>query len=354
MAAAAIASRRLAGQRLTQQPCATPAEVVAWLGAVQGQDFLGTLWALSLRMVGATEDVVERAFTEGSILRTHVLRPTWHFVTPADIRWLLALTAPRVHIASGYQYRRLELDDALTQRTNAVIADALRGGSLLTRVELGKALERAGINTTGLRLTYMMFRAELDGVICSGPRRGKQFTYALLDERVPPAARLTRDAALAELTRRYFTSHGPATVRDFVWWSGLTMADANAGLEMAAAHLAREALDGQTYWFGASMPPLAQPAHAALLLPTFDEFLVGYDDFGKSMRGGHDMPANSPFSSTIVIDGRVVGHWKRTLQRGKVIIERALFAPLSPADEAAVTAAAKRYGQFLGREVELA
>ena len=217
MSGVAIALRRHYHQRLTQNPLPGPAEVVAWLGAVQAQDYPGAKWALGLRMQDAADDIVERAFSDGAILRTHVMRPTWHFVTPADIRWMLNLTASRVNAASAYMYRQLELDDALFLRGNAVIARALQGGRQLTRVELRGALAEAGIVAEGARLSYIVMRAELDAVVCSGPWRGKQFTYALLDERAPRSRALERDQALAELTLRYFRGHGPATARDFAW-----------------------------------------------------------------------------------------------------------------------------------------
>jgi len=230
-----IAHRRLHNQHITRRTLETPQALVEWLGAVQAQDFAAAKWALGLRLQGVTDDDIEQAFTDGAILRTHVMRPTWHFVSPADIRWLLALTAPHVRAASAYYNRKLELDDAVFRRTNAVLANALQGGKQLTRDELASALQQAGIATDGeQRVTYIMMRAELDGVICSGARRGKQFTYALLAERAQQARTLDRDEALAELTMRYFTSHGPATIQDFVWWSGLTVGSRNGDIPSAA------------------------------------------------------------------------------------------------------------------------
>ena len=222
-----IAQQRLIKQRLAADHFEKPAEVVDWLVAVQAQDYAGAKWALGLRLHDAHDADLDRAFNAGSILRTHVMRPTWHFVTPIDIRWLLTLTAPRVHAANAHRYRELELDDATLKRSRKVLTKTLQGGQHLTREELGEALENAGIaEAKGQRLAYMVMAAELDGLICSGPRRGKQFTYALLEERVQPGATLTHDEALATFTRRYFTGHGPATVQDFAKWSGLTIADA--------------------------------------------------------------------------------------------------------------------------------
>ena len=353
MMPADIGLRRLARQRLIGQQFATPEEVVGWLGAVQSQEYLGAIWSLGMRMDGgATDEMIERAFAEGTILRTHVMRPTWHFVAPADIRWLLELTAPRIKATIAYYDRQHGLDEALYARCNEIIARALEGGKHLTRAELGKALAEAGIVVEGQRLAHVIFHAELDAVVCSGPRRGKQFTYALLAERAPTAKTLPRDEALAELTRRYFTSHGPATARDFAWWSGLTMADVRAGLEMVGPDLNHEKISDQTYWFPASPSPAVDPSEEAFLLPTYDEFLVGYQGFGAALTGGRGNGERTAFSATIVIGGKVVGNWRRTITKGAAVIELAPFAPLSASEREAIFAAAARFGAFLGMSVE--
>lgn len=353
MAPTTIALRRLNQQRLASSPGATPDEVVAWLGAVQAQDFAGAKWALGLRMRNATDAAIERAFADGTILRTHVMRPTWHFVTPATIRWMLELTAARVNAVNAYVYRQVGLDDALFGRANAIIADALQGGQQLTRAQLGTTLAHAGIEAEGLRLGCLLQRAELDAVVCSGPRRGKQFTYMLLEERAPRTRTLARDEALAELTRLYFTGHGPATVRDFAWWSGLTVADAKAGLALAGSGLTKQELDGETYWFSESLPPPADPFSRAFLLPTYDEFLVGFAAFDRARRGARGADASPRFDSAIVIGGRVVGSWRRTFERGEVVVEVMPFGRLSSAEDAAIASATRRYGEFLGMPVVL-
>ena len=224
-----IAWARLHCQRLAAGRLTRPADVVGWLGAVQAQEYPFAKWGLALRMRRATDASVERAFTAGAILRTHVLRPTWHFVTPADIRWLLALTAPRVRAAVAYYDRQLGITPAVTTRANRAVARALSGGAELTRAELKAVLAGAGVAVEGTqRLAHVIMHAELDAVICSGARRGKQFTYALLDERALTPRMPSRDESLAELARRYFSRHGPAQLRDFAWWSGLASADARA------------------------------------------------------------------------------------------------------------------------------
>ena len=347
-----IAHLRLHNQHIARSTFTEPAAVVQWLGAVQAQDYAAAKWALGLRLPGSTEEVIEQAFAVGTILRTHVMRPTWHFVLPADIRWLLALTAPRVKAAMAYGNRQAELDDALFQRSNAVLTKALQNGKQLTRPELVSVLQQAGIATNELRFTHIMMRAELDGIVCSGARHGKQFTYALLDERVPPARPFERDEALADLSMRYFTSHGPATVGDFVWWSGLTITDARAGLAQVSPHLLREVVDGQSYWFAPSAPPAQNLVQAAYLLPNYDEYVVGYTDRSAIFDAPHinlsDSRGNVLFNHTMVLDGRIVGTWKRTLKKESVIFIPNFFAPPDVAATSAFTSAIDRYGEFLG------
>ncbi len=347
-----IARQRLHNQRIAATKFETPDAVVRWFGAVQAQDYAGAKWAVGQRMQGATDAALDAAFAAGTILRTHVMRPTWHFVTPADIRWLLALTAPRVHVANAYQCRQLDLDDATLTRGNAALVNALRGGVQLTRTELAVMLQEAGIAIDGQRLTHIMMHAELTGIVCSGARRGKQFSYTLLDERVPHTAPLAREEALAKLTRRYFTSHGPATIRDFVWWSGLTTADAKAGLALAGSQIMHEDIDDRTYWFAASAPFPEDLPPTAFLLPNYDEYIVGYTDRSAALDMAPaeklDARGNLLFNHTMVIDGRVRGTWKRTLKKDAVIVDALPFAPLDAAEARALEDAAGRYGRFIG------
>ena len=353
-----IAHQRLHNQLITRRTFEKPGDVVEWLGAVQAQDYAAAKWAVGLRLQGTTDDDIEQAFTRGAILRTHLMRPTWHFVSPADIRWMLALTAPRVNAVNAYYYRKLALDDAVFMHSNAVLAKALQGGKQFTRPELASVLQQAGIATDDLqRFTHIMMRAELDGIVCSGARRGKQFTYALLDERAPQARTLDRDEALAQFARRYFTSHGPATLQDFVWWSGLTVADARASLELVTPQLMHEVVDGQTYWFSMSTPPAKDLSPTAYLLPNYDEYIVGYTDRSAVFDASHtnklDPRGNVLFNHTIVMDGRVVGTWKRTIKKDAVIITPSLLTPLNDAETRAFAAAANRYGAFLDISVNL-
>ena len=347
-----LAGWRLHNLGLSPARFARPEEVVGWLGAVQSQDYGPAKWSLGARSLGVGDAEVERAFADGAILRTHLLRPTWHFVLPEDIGWMLRLTAPRVHALNGYQYRRLGLDGAVLSRSGGLPAGALRGGIRLTRRQLGEVLERAGIATGGFRLAYLLMVAELEGILCSGGLSGRQHTYALLEERAPHARDLGHDQALAELTLRYFTSHGPATAKDFRWWSSLTAAEVEQGLEMAAPRLGQEVVDGARYWFAAAAPPAPAPSPTVHLLQAYDEYLVGYsqsryllDPSGTARVLTRDRPA---FNHVVVLDTQVAGRWKRTLQRDAVVVQAALHAPFDHAQTRALQAAADRLGAFLG------
>lgn len=351
-----IARRRLYNQHLAGNPFERPEEVVQWLGAVQAQDYGGAKWAVALRTGDLTNAAIDRAFNEGKILRTHVLRPTWHFVCPADIRWMLELTAPRVNAFNAYYYRQMELDEALFATANAALVKALEGGKQLTRPELAAALQQAGIITGDLlRFNLILMRAELDAVVCSGALRGKQHTYALLAERAPQAKTLAHDEALAELAKRYFTSRGPATLKDYIWWSGLAKADAKAGLAMVKAQLLSEVIDGETYWFAASSSPIQDSSPTVYLLPNFDEYTVGYTDRGaiadEIFIERLDARDKSLLNYILILDSQLAGSWKRTLKTKGVIVEAKPFYPFSKAECDALTEAMERYGRFAGLPV---
>jgi hypothetical protein len=347
-----IAFRRLFQQQISQRAFTTSGELVTWMGAVQAQDYPAAKWALGLRIPGATDAMIHQAVARGEILRTHVMRPTWHFVAPADIRWMLALTASRVNAAMASNYRRLELDEALLARTDAIIARAVEGGRELTRAELALALREAGIAPDpSLRMLHITLRAELDGVICSGAWRGKLPTFALLEERVPSAKPLARDEALAELVRRFFTSHGPATLKDFVWWSGLTLADARAGVEMVKDQLAQEVIAEKAYWFAPDASGVEPTPTGAFLLPNFDEYAVGYADrsaiFDALDSKKLGVRENVVMTHVLVWNGRVVGVWKRTFNKKAVHISIHPFEPLSVEQFQDFYRAACRYAEFL-------
>ena len=353
-----LISERLRNQHLTRPGRRDPAQVVASLGAMQAQDFPAAKWAIGLRAPGCDSVSVEDAFNAGTILRTHVLRPTWHFVAADDIKWILKLSAPRVHAANAYYYRQSGLDAKVFARSCAMISRVLEGEQFQTRAELAIALKRAKVPADGLKLAYIMMHAELDGVITSGPRRGKQFTYALLSERAPKARSLDRADAIAELTQRYFTSHGPATIRDFVWWSGLTVKDAELGIEAASAKLHKDMIEGRVYWSATARAAAPLKGCTALLLPNYDEYLIAYKERGAvvdSARAANIVArSNGAFPHHLVIDGRLAGSWTRTLKGNSVLIEVAPYHQVTAAQTRAVMSAVDCYGEFLALPASLA
>jgi len=353
-----VAGARLRNQRLVGERFTTPEEVVRWLGAVQAQDYAGAKWAVAQRAADCGEADVEQACRDGRILRTHVLRPTWHFVLPEDIRWMLALTGPQVRARMATYNRQLSLDEGTFRSAQTVLAKALAGGQALTREELGQALAAAGIEASGPRLGHIMMRAEVDALVVSGPRRGKLSTYTLLDERAPRGRVLGRDEALAELAGRYFASHGPALTADFAWWSGLTMGDARRGIEAAAPRLASVAIDDKTFWFvpGAAAAK-ARGRGAVHLLSNYDELVVAYRDHAASLAPGvAGMLRSRPdavANHLVTVDGRVVGGWRRLEAKGVMTVETNLIARLGGGVQAALRAAAKRYQVFLAMPVKV-
>jgi hypothetical protein len=326
------------------------------LVAVQAQDYHGAKWAIAQRARGLTDAQIDRAFDNGDLIRTHVLRPTWHFVAPEDVRWMLALTGARIARTMGHYNDVFELDAKVFRRANDAMAAALDGGKHLTRAELSAVIERAGIPvTSSQKLTRLVMMAELDAVICSGPRRGKQLTYALFDERVPRTAALERDEALLTLIRRYFATRGPATLHDFAWWSGLTVSDAKRGVEMAGKELTRAAYDGADHWFVDRDHRRARVS--AMLLPNYDEYFIGYRDRSSvGRRVGHSkavIGGDGGVSHVLFVNGELVGRWKRTARSKGVDVELTLECRLTSAERARLTAAARRFATFLDTPVTL-
>jgi DNA glycosylase AlkZ-like len=352
-----LARARMFNQRLWGNLFDDPEAVVGWLGAMQAQEFAIAKWSIGLRATATSQADVSRAFDEGTILRSHFLRPTWHFALARDIRWLLTATAPRVQAVNAYHNRHHGIDEELAVKANAVVERALQGGRYLTRQELGARLDRVGIPGAGPRLAYLIMRAELDGIAVSGPMRGKQHTYALLDERAPDALRLDRDEAIAELTRRFFVSRGPATLKDLARWSSLTAGECRAGLEMVKSSLEQDEIDGRVYWFAES------PGSATSTRRPRVDLVQGYDEIIMSYSESKDVVAPTRtdlvirdrrvFLHAILLDGRLIGHWRHDPPKGSVGVETILHRSLDPSEARALDAAVDRYGRFLGLPASL-
>ena len=345
--------------RLTGTRFPTPDEAVGWHLAMQAQEYGPAKWSIGQRSKGLTDKDIDEALAAGSIIRTHVLRPTWHFVARGDLRWLLALSGPRVQRGNAGRYRELGLDARILARSEEALVAALQGGNRLTRKELAAVLDDSGIDPSGQRMPYLLIHSELDGVIGSGGLAGKQHTYALLDELIATAGWFDRDDALVELVRRYLTSHGPASVKDMSWWSGLTMTDLRKGLEhLGSEEVRSETLDGMVLWSIASddsPPPAARGAH---LLQTYDELVVGFtesrffgDPAGEKARaawGDRTFP-----SGLLLLNGRVGGHWRRTIERGSIQVEVHLYEDPKRGEAKAVEAAVEDLGRFFDLPVTL-
>jgi hypothetical protein len=353
-----ITRQRLQNQKLSASTFKRPEEVVRWLGVVQSQDYGAAKWAVAQRAKGLTDAILDQALSDGTILRTHILRPTWHFVTPEDIRWMLKLTAPRILAQSTSYFRNSRLDKAIFKRSNALLTKVLQGGKQLPRAELLSILKKNGIASADLlQFTYLLVYAELEGILCSGGRQGKQFTYALFEERVPPAKAMEHDLALAELAKRYFTSHGPATLKDYTWWSGLAPKDAREGLEMIKPLLNHETIDDQTYWFSGPARTAKAKDPQVYLLPNYDEYTVAYMDRSAIYDIQHnkklDARGNFLFNNVIVLNGQVQGTWKRTIQKNSLVVELNPFRVFSKPEKQAIASAVDQFGKFMNMPVVL-
>lgn len=353
-----LARCRMHNVGLAGPPWPRVVDVVRRLGAVQAQEFGPALWSIRQRLGDGHEPELLALFDPGDLVRTHVLRPTWHFVAPEDVRWMLELTAPRVHAFNAYYYRKHELDDEVLATCHRLIGAALAGGRSLTRAELAAALAAGGVAAHSLRLGLILMHAELEQLICSGPRRGKQHTYSLLVERLPAVPRRSRDAALAELSRRYFTSHGPATLKDFACWSRLTMADVRRGIELAREHLDSRQVEGVTYWHGAGDPPDGgRDGTGVQLMQPYDEYVVAYSE-SKPVADRAGLAAHRPeqgaYLGIVLRDTQLAGFWKRTTKNATVVVDVQLYEPPDGRTKQALHAAVAEHGHFLGRDGVLA
>jgi len=349
-----INSMRLANQALIGNKFDKPEDAVSWFGAVQAQDYPASRYSLGIRVKHSTDPLIEKAFTEGKFLRTHVMRPTWHFVLPEDIIWLQELTSGRVKAQMASYNRKLELTDKVFAQCTKIIIKALEEGNYLTRQQLKKELEKAGINTDVQRLAHIVSWPELEGLICSGPKVGSQLTYALVSKRAPSAKRLSREESIARLTFKYFSSHGPAQVQDLSWWSGLSKNEILNGLDHNKGKLAQETIDGKTYWYSPDTEvPKSEKAH---LLSIYDEFTIAYKD-RTALGGGRYiekmLALGNALTAVIVINGMITGNWKRALKKDKVEVTLSIYRELNKKENMLLQKAVDEYGAFLKMPVDL-
>jgi hypothetical protein len=343
-----ILFQRLYNQQIAETKFKTAQEIVSYMVAMQAQVWEMAKWAIGLRLPGSVNTDIENAFNRGDILRTHVMRPTWHFVTPNDIHWLLALTAPRVNAFNATYYKKMELDEKVFKKTNKVLIKILQGKKQLDRNEIKEAFTKNKIQTNDLRFMLLLMQAELAGLICSGARKGKQFTYALLDELVPMHKPFMREEALAELVKRYFITRGPATIQDFVWWSGLTVRDAKEGLAINKSLFQYEKLNGIEYIFKPVSIDDKGKIQSTFILPDYDEYGISYKD-----RSIISDPKNKTSDETrsihnVIIDGVVGGVWEKNSKK-KNQLDVTIFKPLSVKKQRSLSKAITRYSVFSGQ-----
>jgi hypothetical protein len=346
-----LTAHRLQRLGLAEPVFDTPEAVVSWLGAVQAQDWYGSLWAVGSRMRAATESTIEQAIADGSIVRTWPMRGTLHFVAPADVRWMLQLLASRVVAANRARIERdFGLDEVTLKRSRKIVEKVLREGQPVARGELYAALDAGGIDSARMRGIHVTGWLAHHGVICGGPRTGKQPTFVLLDAWVAPAPPKTRDEALHALALRYFHSHGPATAQDLAWWSGLTVKDAQLAAALVEPELQVLDIAGKRYLHGDKSEPT--PAGGVHLLAPFDEYLVGFRDRSAAVEPALTRKVigiNGLVNASVLVDGKVVGTWKRVLGRDSVSIDVAPFRALRRGEQAPLKRAMKRYAAFIGK-----
>jgi hypothetical protein len=350
-----ISKIRLMNQKISQPACQVK-EIVSWMGAIQAQDYLMAKWAIGVRLSDPFVSRIDSSIDKGEILRIHVLRPTWHFVCAEDIFWMLRLSATKIRTSMKSRHKQLELNEPVISKASGIIEKSLSNGNNLTREELANEFLKANIRTDENRLSHILFCAELDELICSGPVKDNKLTYSLLSERVTEKKFLSREESLAELAKRYFTSRSPATTDDFAWWSNLTLKDARTAAESIKTDFVTESIGSGKYLIPRSITGLGPENTNVYLLPAYDEFLISYKDRSSSLSSVQNRKTvsdNGIFYPTIVIDGQVAGIWKRTVQKNKVIIDTSFFQPLTRSYINLVNNRATLFGLFLGKEAEI-
>ena len=355
MTSTEISNTRLFSQNIENHEFTTTKELVSWMGAVQAQDYAMAKWAIGVRLNDHSNKDIESSFNKGEIIRLHVLRPTWHFVSADDVYWILELNAEKIKRSLKSRLAGLELTETVIAKTSRILENKLSGGISLTRDEIANEFHRANIKTDNNRLSHILFRAEMDGIVCSGPLKDKNLTYALLRERVPFRKTMNHDESLAELAKRYFSSHCPATMEDFAWWSNLSAADARKALQLIKDDFHPESIGTSVYLIPNSGNMITKKT-SVHLLPAYDEFLISYKDRSCSLslvNNNKTVSSNGIFYPLIVLNGQVAGTWKRIFKKNKVIVEINFFHPPVKADTLRIEKKAVMFGKFWDKETEI-
>lgn len=351
-----IARQRIHNQLITHNPFTDVQKMIGHLGALQAQDYAASKWSVGARLPGVTDAGVEAAIEEKKIVRTWVMRGTLHYLAPPDVKWIRELVAPRLIAGFASTYKKLELTENILAKSGKVMAATLKGSNRLTRTELLDVLEKNKISVKGLRTNHLLLRAALDGIICYGPRSNKDFTFVLQDEWIPSTPMITRDEALKKIAIIFFRSHAPATLKDFAGWAGITLTEARSAIEMISSLIAEKRIGEQTYLVMKDQEPVME-APSVHLLPSFDEYLMGYKDrtamldplhAGKVVGTG-----NGLYSPVIVVNGVVEGTWRRTIKKNEVVVEIFTFGRMRTSQNKMLHEAIDRYGKFMQLPVKL-
>jgi len=351
-----IALLRVVNQQIAAPQFKTVKEVVGWMGAVQAQDYNMCKWAVGVRLPGTTDKAVESAIDSGEIIRTHVLRPTWHLVSSADIYWMLELSAPQIKTAMRSRDKGLGLDEVVLKKSNKIIEKLLSKGEHLTRDELIKQLTSAGFESDNNRMAHLLMHAEIEGIAGSGKIKNGKQTFALLTEIIPKTKPLKIDEAAAKLAKRYFASHGPATLYDFVWWSGLTVKVCRQALEDVKSDFVSDSISDETYFFSSNLTIPKIENDQIFLLPAFDEYLISYKNRTAVLPFENHSKAvsnNGIFRPFIIQNGQVIGIWKRKIKNDKVILNTEFFTSASASMKKLITERFATYAQFIGKKPEI-
>ena len=345
-----IPHHRLHTQQIAQQQFQQPNELLNWMGAMQAQDYEMSKWAVALRLPDANENKIETALNNGELIRTHILRPTWHIVSAENHRWMMDLSAPQLTRTLNSYAKRDGVDDKTLLKAEKIILKLLAKKNHCTRDEIMSVLQKEKINSDGYRSAHIMFHAELNGLVCNGIRKGKEITYALLDERIPLSKKLNRDEALAKLATIYFQSHSPATLKDFSWWSGLNQTESKKSIDFISKNLEKIEVGEQQY-FVLRLKEKIKPNSKIHLLPAFDEYIISYNHRLDVVDKNHSPKVftnNGIFKPMIVHDGKIIGTWKRTITGKKLKTEIFSFEKISKQIEMEIEKKMEGFKNYLG------
>jgi hypothetical protein len=351
-----ISNLRLVNQQVIASNYKTAKELVGWMGVMQAQDFNMAKLAVGIRTTGSTETAIEKAINDGDIIRTHVLRPTWHFVTPENIGWMLDLSSEKIKAVMRSSDKQLGITEEIYKKSNPLFEKVLEKAEYLTREELKEVLSSNNIDTSEFRVSHLLMRAELEKIICSGRIIDGKQTYSLYAKRISSEEKISREEALYRLAKRYFLSHGPATVADFMWWSGLTAGETKKGVEQVKDQFMSISIDGNTYLFSPDIVDVKIEKELFFLLPAFDEFIISYRDRSPSIASANMSRAiyiNGIFRPVIVFEGEVIGIWQRNQKKNKIEVNATYFNSINNKIEDRFGKEVERLSMFWGKPVTI-